>query len=293
MVQCFMPFLKLEKIVFRAHDPLMRPIEAVYAIAPESKTAYMEMASTSGLTRLAIHERNPLETTTYGVGEMITDAIKQGCCHIVMGIGGSATCDGGAGMLSVPGISQLKDSRFEILCDVDAPFIGPLGAARVFAPQKGASPLEVTLLEARMARLAEQWLQETGVDVADMPGAGAAGGLGGAFLVHLGASKVSGIRKVLELVRFREAVQGADLIITGEGRSDAQTLLGKVPFGVLQNAGNVPVALVSGCIDDRDALQRAGFGRIREVTPRDMLLSEALQPQTAEGLIIRAVQSLF
>ena len=285
------PALEAREHTVTVKDPLGRPVQARFAVW--NGTALIEVAQACGLHLLKPEERHPLEADSRGVGELLLAAHRLGCRFFLVGLGGSATCDGGAGMLSVPGISQLKDSRFEILCDVDAPFIGPRGAARVFAPQKGASPLEVTLLEARMARLAEQWLQETGVDVADMPGAGAAGGLGGAFLVHLGASKVSGIRKVLELVRFREAVQGADLIITGEGRSDAQTLLGKVPFGVLQNAGNVPVALVSGCIDDRDALQRAGFGRIREVTPRDMLLSEALQPQTAEGLIIRAVQSLF
>lgn len=272
-------------------NPVGKPVRARFAVW--GRTAIIEVAQACGLSLLTPEERRPLETDTRGVGELLLAARRLRCRHFLVGLGGSATCDGGMGMLSVPGIHQLKDSRFELLCDVDAPFIGPRGAARVFGPQKGASPSEVELLEDRMLRLAEKWRRENGMDVADIPGAGAAGGLGGAFLVHFGASRLSGIRKVLDLVHFREAAGEADLIITGEGRSDAQTLLGKVPFGVLQNAGKVPVALVSGRIDDREILERAGFGPIREVTPREIPLEEALLPETAETLLFRAVQSLL
>ena len=144
-----------------------------------------------------------------------------------------------------------------------------------------------------MTEWARQMLAETGVDVRQMPGAGAAGGLGGAFMAYFGARKVSGIGRILELVRFSEAVKEASLVITGEGRSDAQTLLGKVPLGVLQKAGHVPVALVSGRIDDREALVSAGFHPVVEVSPRNLPLREALIPSVALQNIQSAVKTLF
>ena len=144
-----------------------------------------------------------------------------------------------------------------------------------------------------MTEWARQMLAETGVDIRQMPGAGAAGGLGGAFMAYFGARKVSGIGRILELVRFSEAVKEASLVITGEGRSDAQTLLGKVPLGVLQNAGKVPVALVSGRIDDREALVSAGFHPVVEVSPRSLSLREALIPSIALQNIQSAVKTLF
>ena len=272
-------------------DPLGRPVDARLGVWGE--TAMIEVAQACGLSLLKPLERNPLRAGSQGVGELLLAAHRLECRHFLVGLGGSATCDGGAGLLSVPGINSLKDSSFELLCDVDAPFVGPQGAARVFAPQKGASPADVEVLEARMLALAAQWFRETGVQVADLPGAGAAGGLGGALMAHFAATRVSGIQKVLELVRFREAVADADLIITGEGRSDAQTLQGKVPYGVLQNAGEVPVALVSGRIIDREDLLKAGFDQLLEVTPRDLSLAQALDPKTAEILLFQAVQRLF
>jgi glycerate kinase len=208
-----------------------------------------------------------------------------------VGLGGSAICDGGVGMMSVPGIRDL--ASVELLCDVNAPFVGPSGAARAFGPQKGASPEEVEVLEKRMLNRAALMQEETGVDVRELPGAGAAGGLGGAFMAYFGARKVSGIGRILELVRFSEAVKDASLVITGEGRSDAQTLLGKVPLGVLQNAGKVPVALVSGRIDDHEALVSAGFHPVVEVSPRNLPLQEVLTPSVALQNIQSAVKTLF
>jgi glycerate kinase len=235
-------------------------------------------------------ERNPLKTSTRGVGELLLEASRQGCRHFLVGLGGSATCDGGAGMLSVPGLEDaLKGADIELLSDVDAPFVGPRGAARVFAPQKGASPAEVDVLEGRMVRMAGKLLHKTGMDVSDSPGAGAAGGLGGALIACFGARLLSGIGRILDLVGFDRAVQGADLIITGEGRSDAQTLLGKVPLGVLRSAGSIPVALLSGRIDDRDALAAAGFSLMQEVTSRQMPLPDALNPaRAAENIALAA-----
>lgn len=272
-------------------DPLGRPVRAQYGVA--GKTAVLEVAQACGLSLLRPEERNPLIASSRGVGELLMAAYNKGCRHFLVGLGGSAICDGGAGMMTVPGIRDLAGISMELLCDVNAPFVGPTGAARVFAPQKGASPEDVEVLEGRMLRLAESMREETGADVANLPGAGAAGGLGGAFMAYFAAEKVSGIGRVLELVHFSKVIKGAALVITGEGKSDAQTLQGKVPFGVLQKAKGTPVALLSGRIEDREALVAAGFHPVVEVSPRDMPLREALQPKTALENIRAAVKSIF
>ena len=270
-------------------DPLGRPVRARYGVAGE--TAIIEVARACGLQLLKPVERNPLIASSRGVGELLMAAYAEGCRHFLVGLGGSAICDGGAGMMSVPGIRDL--ASVELLCDVNAPFVGPTGAARAFGPQKGASPEEVEVLEKRMLDRAALMEKETGVDVRQMPGAGAAGGLGGAFMAYFGARKVSGIGRILELVHFSDAVEDASLVITGEGQSDAQTLQGKVPYGVLQNAKGTPVALLSGRIVDRPALESAGFHPVVEVSPRNLPLREALIPSVARRNIQSAVKTLF
>ena len=270
-------------------DPLGRPVRARYGVAGE--TAIIEVARACGLQLLKPAERNPLIASSRGVGELLMAAYAEGCRHFLVGLGGSAICDGGAGMMSVPGIRDL--ASVELLCDVNAPFVGPTGAARAFGPQKGASPEEVEVLEKRMLDRAAIMQEETGVDVRELPGAGAAGGLGGAFMAYFGARKVSGIGRILELVHFSDAVEDASLVITGEGQSDAQTLQGKVPYGVLQNAKGTPVALLSGRIVDRPALESAGFHPVVEVSPRNLPLREALIPSVARRNIQSAVKTLF
>lgn len=270
-------------------DPLGRPVRARYGVAGE--TAIIEVARACGLQLLKPAERNPLLASSRGVGELLMAAYAEGCRHFLVGLGGSAICDGGAGMMTVPGIRNL--TSLELLCDVSAPFVGPTGAARAFAPQKGASPEEVEVLETRMMNLAARMEKETGVDVRQMPGAGAAGGLGGALMACLGARMVSGIGRILELVHFSDAVEDASLVITGEGQSDAQTLQGKVPYGVLKNAKGTPVALLSGRIVDRPALESAGFHPVVEVSPRHLSLREALTPSIARRNIQSAVKTLF
>ena len=270
-------------------DPLGRPVRARYGVAGE--TAIIEVAQACGLQLLKPAERNPLIASSRGVGELLMAAYAEGCRHFLVGLGGSAICDGGAGMMTVPGIRNL--TSLELLCDVSAPFVGPTGAARAFAPQKGASPEEVEVLETRMMNLAARMEKETGVDVRQMPGAGAAGGLGGALMACLGARMVSGIGRILELVHFSDAVEDASLVITGEGQSDAQTLQGKVPYGVLQSAKGTPVALLSGRIVDRPALESAGFHPVVEVSPRHLSLREALTPSIARHNIQSAVKTLF
>ncbi len=271
------------------HDPLGRKIEAKFGVSGD--IGIIEVAQACGFSRLSPPERNPIVATSMGVGELIMTAHKAGCLQLFVSLGGSATCDGGAGMLSVSGIKGVfREMSIELLCDVENPFTGPEGAARVFAPQKGASASDVESLEVRMRSLAEQYLAETGIDVSATPGAGAAGGIAGALIAYGGAKVVSGIDRVLELVGFDEAARDADLIITGEGRSDLQTLKGKVPMGVLRHCPATRVALVSGAIapDAAPALSEAGFWKAVPATPPGMKLSQAMNPDTAKRNIMNA-----
>lgn len=271
--------------------PLGQPVTAHFGMV--GGTAVIEVAQACGLQLLRSEERDPLRATTRGVGELLLAARSRGCGRFVVGLGGSATCDGGAGMMSVPGVEELlREADFELLCDVDNPFTGPSGAARVFGPQKGAGPRAVAVLERRMEAMAARMLRETGLDVSGLPGAGAAGGLGGAFLAYAGAACHSGIDRVLDLLGFDRAVRNADLVITGEGRSDLQTLAGKVPYGVLRRCGSVPAVLLSGRIEDGDALLAAGFRQLVEVSPRGVALQELLCPDTARENLRQAVSRL-
>ena len=261
-------------------DPLGRPVTACFGIAGD--TAIVEAAQACGLQRLAPEERNPLRTGSRGLGELLLAARAEGCRHFLVGLGGTATCDGGAGMLSVPGLRDaLAGTDMVVLCDVDTPFTGPTGAARVFGPQKGASPEEVELLEERMLRQTARIQRETGRDVTSLPGSGAAGGLGGALTAYFGARLQAGIEAVLDAVGFDALVAGARLVITGEGKSDRQTLSGKAPYGVLRRSGSVPVLLLSGRIEDADALREAGFCALVEVSPRNLPLPTLLRPDQA------------
>ena len=273
--------------------PLGEPVEAEYAIAQPGPTAILEVASACGLPLVPPEKRNPMHTTSRGVGELILDALEKGCRHMLVGLGGTSTCDGGAGMLSVAGLREKAAGvSFQALYDVDCPFYGPMGAARIFGPQKGASPQEVEILDRRMQAMAEEILRETGLDLQALPGAGAAGGLGGAMAAYLGARMRSGVDGVLDLIGFDKAVKDADLILTGEGKSDAQTLQGKAPLGVLRRSKGIPVALVSGAINDREELRKAGFRHLLPVTPEGMPREKAIDPVTAIDNIRKAVAAL-
>ena len=273
-------------------DPLGRPVRARFGLA--GGTAIVEVAEACGLQLLRPEERDPLRATTRGVGELLLAARAAGATHFLVGLGGTATCDGGSGMLEVPGLREaLKACKIELLSDVENPLVGPTGAARVFAPQKGASPEAVTLLERRLEAQAADIFARTGRDVRLLPGAGAAGGLGAAFLGCFDAICVRGIDRVLEAVGFGKHLPGTDMVITGEGKSDSQTLRGKVPFGVLRHAGGVPVALLSGRIEDRDALAAAGFRRLVQVSPDTLPTEVAMQAKTATENLRRSVLELF
>jgi glycerate kinase len=272
-----------------ATGPTGEPVQA--AIAVDGDRCFVEMAEASGLKRLPGGRRAPLEATTYGTGELLRAALDRGARTVVLGIGGSATTDGGAGMAAALGAHFLDDAGAElppggaallrlahvdtsrldprlpevqvtVAADVDNPLVGPEGAAHVFGPQKGAGPDEVLLLDSALRRYARVLAADLGVDLADTPGAGAAGGLGAGAIAFLGARIRSGIELVLELVGFDREVATADLVVTGEGKLDAQSLRGKAPVGVARAAAahGVPVVALAGVVEVADReLRAAGF----------------------------------
>ena len=289
-------------------DPLMRPVRARYLL--KGHEAVIEMAEASGLMLLSEEERNPMIATSYGTGQLVADAIKKGAIHIIVGLGGSATSDAGIGMLKalMDAFSPIRFKcgevrcwdniaipdavRFTIATDVDNPLCGPRGAAYVFSPQKGATPDMVVQLERRAEKFAELSARHFGYDRQDMPGAGAAGGLGYAFMQYMDADRTSGIRLLLDTIRFRETANGADLIITGEGSADRQTLMGKLPMGILQQAGRTPVCLIAGRVADREQLLKAGFSRVACINPEGIALETALRKDVAMRNISRTAMEI-
>lgn len=299
LVECVRRMLPTRSVAVEVHGPLMDMVEAEYAISADGKTAYMEMAAASGLTLVPPERRNPLKATTYGVGEMIADAEKRGCREIVMGIGGSATCDGGRGMVEALKDCRSLDMDCQVIaaCDVNNPLFGKNGAAYVFAPQKGATPEQVETLDGRLrafAKATEQAGRAT-PELAFSSGAGAAGGLGYALLAYLNANLHSGIDIMLDIVGFDAAIKDADLVITGEGKSDEQTLMGKVPYGVLKRCrkANIPVWLLSGMIDDATGRLAESFDLVRSINEGDTRpLSVLMQPNVAKQNLKESVSFL-
>ncbi|MBP3777447.1 MAG: glycerate kinase [Prevotella sp.] len=296
-----------EMVTITVRDPLLRPITANYLI--HSDTAVIEIAQASGLTLLSPEERNPLIATSYGTGQLIVDAVRRGCRNIIVGLGGSATSDCGMGMLHAiidsfakqtsiahsrwDAIHELDDIRFTIATDVTNPLCGDQGAAHVFAPQKGATPEMVRRLDNRAKLFAEMSARHFGYDRQDLSGAGAAGGLGYAFLQYMNATCRSGIDLLLEAVHFDELLEDTTLVITGEGAADRQTLMGKLPYGILQHAKahQVPVCLIAGRITDQDVLLQADFAQVSCINPTNLSLSEAMRPEVAQKNISATVTS--
>lgn len=300
-------------------DPLGRKIEARYALINEGSTAVIAMSSASGLTLLKPEERNPLIASTFGTGELIVDALERGCREVIMGLGGSATNDCGVGMLRALGY-RFYDAAGEELCDtisileriesistaerhpllmgvkftaavdVDNPLYGAQGAAHIFAPQKGASPEMVERLDRALCHFAEV----VDADAAEVAGAGAAGGMGYAIHTMLGARMRPGIEIVLALLDFERRVQGATLVVTGEGSIDAQTLHGKAPAGVLAAAQRlgIPVVALGGRVECESALLAGGFHAVRAITPHDQPTDVAMQRETAIANMERAAREL-
>ncbi|AZQ12214.1 glycerate kinase [Shewanella khirikhana] len=274
----------------------------------EARRAVIEMAAASGIHLVAPEQRNPLLTSSFGTGELILAALERGVTHLILGIGGSATNDGGAGMITALGGKLLKadgspiafgggglaelshidltglDPRLagltiEVACDVNNPLCGPKGASAVFGPQKGATPEMVATLDANLTRYADCIESTLGKSVKDIPGAGAAGGMGAALVGLLGAELKPGIQIVIEALKLADAVADADLVITGEGRIDSQTIHGKTPIGVARCAKQFgkPVIGIAGCLtDDCGVVHDHGIDAVFAVVNRAMALPEAL-----------------
>ena len=304
-------------------DPLGRPIQVRYGIA--GKKAIIEMAAASGLPLLQPEERNPWMTSTYGTGEMIMDAIQRGCRQFLVGIGGSATNDAGTGMLQALGfkffdfngqeitdcrggrlqdIADLDDScvpvavreaEFIVACDVDTPFCGPEGAAPVFAPQKGADAEMVEKLDAGMASFAKVIENKYQINIVPMAGAGAAGGMGGGFHAFLNATLQRGIEMVLDAIRFDQSIEGADLIITGEGKIDFQTAKGKTAAGVLSRAKRqgIPVVAIGGCVEMCESVEQMGFAGIYPILEEKVPLEIAMRPDIAAANVEKTVARII
>ncbi len=304
--------------------PLGNPVEACYGMCGD--TAVIEMSAAGGITLIEKEKRNPWLTTSFGTGELIRDAFGKGCRKFLIGIGGSATNDAGVGMLQALGfrfkdregdevgygggetgriasidfsevIPGLMDAEFIVACDVSNPLTGPEGASRIFGPQKGADADMVERLDASLRSFAGVVSGYVGADRSMYPGAGAAGGLGFAFLSFLGARLERGVEMVLEAVDFDSKLAGADLVITGEGSLDRQTCMGKTPFGVLLHARKygIPVIAIGGRVEPEavDVLREAGFAEVCAVMPEGMELREAMRYDVAVGNIERAVIRLM
>lgn len=293
-------------------DPLCRPIMARYVIVDNCSTAVITLASASGLTLLTPTERNPLLATTYGTGELVLDAVRRGCRRIVLGLGGSATCDAGVGLLRALGFvfqdaegrvltstmdilercatingdrvcSALHDINIAVAIDVDNPLYGERGAAYVYAPQKGASVADVERLDRALRHYADMVACHVGMDYAEELGMGAAGGVAFGLRALLGVVPTSGIEFMLGIIDFDTLLVGADLVVTGEGRVDRQTVMGKAPSGVLRAAKRVGVRCVAvgGSVAWCDELSHSDFDAIYAATPADMLLIDAMKRDIA------------
>lgn len=309
----------------KVQGPLGQPLEARYGITPDHRTAILEMASASGLALIPYHVGNVMETSTFGTGQLIADALRRGCRRILMGIGGSATNDAGVGMLRAlgfrfldtegkeirPGGRHLEDIRsidtshvlpelasctFRIAVDVDNPFYGPEGAACVFAPQKGATAEMVCQLDRGLQHVSRLILQEKGIDLQQIPGSGAAGGLGGACHAFLNAELLPGIEMILQQLDFDCLLKDADLVITGEGKIDQQTMRGKVVAGVARHAhaqGIPVIALTGNATDLSPALYEAGLTACFAIHPAPISLEMAMNAaytrenvrKTTEGIM--------
>ncbi|MCS4267573.1 glycerate kinase [Serratia sp. BIGb0163] len=299
--------------------PLGQPVSAFYGLLGEGETAVIEMAAASGLHLAPKGQRDPRITTSYGTGELILAALERGVKTIILGIGGSATNDGGAGMMQALGARLLDDQQQPLppggaalarlaqidlsavdprlqqvsvtaACDVDNPLCGPHGASAVFGPQKGATPEMVTQLDAALSHFGSLLQQATGREVLNAPGAGAAGGMGAALLGMLNARLRPGIEIVIETLRLEEALRDADLVITGEGRLDSQSIHGKTPIGVARVAKRhgLPVIGIAGSLSkDYQVVHQHGIDAAFSVLDRVVTLEEALT-DAADNLEVTA-----
>lgn len=303
-------------------DPLGRTIKASYGILGNDTTCVIEMAAASGITLLHNNERNPYIASTYGTGQLIKTALQQGFKDFIICIGGSATNDAGVGMLRALGLqlldknrrnvqksiaglyevayldfskwdSRLEQCTFSIACDVDNPLVGPKGASVVFGPQKGVKPQELSYFDNALAHWANIVEKEKAIRLHEYKGAGAAGGMGSALIAFLNGRFHQGIELVLDVMNYRHQIQGADYIVTGEGKSDAQTLHGKAPMGVLHCAQqfDIPTMLISGAIETQDKLLLAQHFNQTVSVVNEQVTSEMAMTEAAKYVTLRTAQT--
>lgn len=313
------------RIDLEVTGPMGTPVSAYYGYIPDQKTAVIEMASAAGITLVPDAEKNPLAATTCGVGEMILDAIRRGCRKFIIGIGGSATNDGGLGMLKALGFTfldengndvgegaqalskietistenadpLLADCQFRVACDVTNPLCGPNGATYIYGPQKGVTKDLLLPIDQSMAHYAKITAQATGTQYLETSGAGAAGGLGFAFLSYLKAALIPGIDLILEAIHLEEELSDADVVVTGEGRLDHQTAMGKAPVGVARLARKyhaTVLAFAGSVTKDASTCNDAGIDAFFPVIPGVTTLEEAMDPKNAQENLRATTEQVF
>ena len=314
-----------QRIDLTVTGPMGSPVSCYYGYLEKDKTAIIEMASASGITLVPAHQKNPLTASTRGVGEMILHALEQGCRHFIIGIGGSATNDAGIGMLKALGYSFLDEQgldvgegaqalgkvasidaknrhplldncQFRIACDVTNPLCGENGATYIYGPQKGVTEAQKESLDQDMAHFADVTVTTLNCAFKNYPGAGAAGGLGFAFLSYLHASLSPGVELILDAINLSDALNGADIVVTGEGQLDRQTAMGKAPVGVakLAKAHGAKVLAFSGSVTkEAVACNQAGIDAFFPILRRIVTLEEAMDPSTARSNMTASVEQVF
>lgn len=313
-----------ERIDLTVTGPMHTPVDAYYGYLKDTNTAVMEMASAAGITLVPDSEKNPLLATSYGVGEMINDAIQRGCRNFIIGIGGSVTNDGGIGMLKALGVRfldengedageggqalakiaridvsgmnpLLKECHIQVACDVNNPLCGKNGSTYVYGPQKGVTEDMKKTLDEAMAHFARVTSETLENDYMNTPGAGAAGGLGYAFLAYTGAALTPGIELILDAVGLEEELSGADVVVTGEGRLDFQTAMGKAPVGVARLAKkyNAKVIAFAGSVTkEATACNKEGIDAFFPILRGVCTLAEAMDPVTARNNMTATVEQV-
>ena len=314
-----------ERIDLTVTGPMHTPVDAYYGYLKDTNTAVMEMASAAGITLVPDSEKNPLLATSYGVGEMINDAIQRGCRNFIIGIGGSVTNDGGIGMLKALGVRfldengedageggqalakvarinvsgmnpLLKECHIQVACDVNNPLCGENGSTYVYGPQKGVTEDMKKTLDEAMAHFARVTSETLENDYMNIPGAGAAGGLGYAFLAYTGAALTPGIELILDAVELEEELSGADVVVTGEGRLDFQTAMGKAPVGVARLAKkyNAKVIAFAGSVTkEATACNKEGIDAFFPILRGVCTLAEAMDPVAARNNMTATVEQVF
>lgn len=314
-----------ERIDLTVTGPMHTPVDAYYGYLKDTNTAVMEMASAAGITLVPDSEKNPLLATSYGVGEMINDAIQRGCRNFIIGIGGSVTNDGGIGMLKALGVRfldengedageggqalakvaridvsgmnpLLKECHIQVACDVNNPLCGKNGSTYVYGPQKGVTEDMKKTLDEAMAHFARVTSETLENDYMNTPGAGAAGGLGYAFLAYTGAALTPGIELILDAVGLEEELSSADVVVTGEGRLDFQTAMGKAPVGVARLAKkyNAKVIAFAGSVTkEATACNKEGIDAFFPILRGVCTLAEAMDPVAARNNMTATVEQVF